>query len=463
MIVMKFGGTSTENAAAMRNVIRIVSSHRQDQPVVVISAIARATNELEQIARTASLGDEVQANELIESLLRRHLGIVQDLLKDPGRQALMERLAQRYREELSILTVSIAGRKQLTPRDMDAICSFGERLSSRIVALGLQEAMGHAEWVDVKDFMATDSNFGRARPVMNTVAERLEQIVRPMLVAGNIPVTQGFIGITKSGEYTTMGRESSDYSATIIGAAMGADKVQIWTDVDGILTADPRIVARTKKVRHMSFEEALELSCFGAKVLHPTTMLPVIQKQIPVQILNSKREVSTGTLISVNAVMAGGTVKAIAHRKHMALVCLSPLTRQGQYMFWAEVLGILAKHDVVALLVNTAEYHMSLLLEEKQLTDRILKEMNDYGATVAFRGKSSISLIGKGMRGATGMPSGIMDCLKNANPVMLSGPSSDTSITVVVDAEQATEALKKLHEVFIEQADDAEMFDEVMK
>jgi len=304
MIVMKFGGTSNEDAAAMRNVIRIVNAHLKFQPVVVISAIARATNELEQIARTASLGEEQQATELLESLIRRHLAIVRDLIADRARRQILEGVISGYRTGLSAQVSQLSTLRTPSARAMDTICSFGERLSSRIVASALEESGTRSSWVDVADFMLTDDNFGRARPVMDRVEQNLRTVMGPVIQGGSVPVTQGFIGINGKGEYTTMGRESSDYSATIIGALLPAKKVQIWTDVDGILTADPRMVATVRKVRRMSFEEALQLSLAGAKVLHPTTMVPVIEKGIPVQILNSKREQGSGTLVEMNSIPA---------------------------------------------------------------------------------------------------------------------------------------------------------------
>jgi aspartate kinase len=460
MIVMKFGGTSTADAAAMRNVIRIVESHRQDKPVVVISAIARATNELEQIARTAGLGDEAQAGELLESLLRRHLAIVGDLIRQPSNKALLEETISLYRAELSDRIMAIAAQKELTAKDMDAICSYGERLSSRIVSTGLHETTGEAHWVDVKDFMVTDGSFGRARPVMDVVKERLERVVRPLVESGKVPVTQGFIGVTRGGEYTTMGRESSDYSATIIGGAMDAEKVQIWTDVDGILTADPRIVSGVKKVRRMSFEEALELSYFGAKVLHPTTILPVLEKHIPVEILNSRRE-GSGTSVEIESGRAKNTVKAMAHRRNLSVVTITPSGRNGQYAFWGEVLGVLVRNDISVPVMNTSEYHMALGLDEKLVTDRLLAQLGEYGQVTVSPGKAWISLVGKGIRQAPGLMAKVIGSLGESGPVMVSGIASDTSLTVIINADRLAGALKSLHNTFIERSDDPEVFDPV--
>ena len=288
MIVMKFGGTSNQDAAAMRNVIRIVKSHLARKPLVVISAIARATNELEQVARTAAAGREGEANAILDRLIIRHKGIAHDLVASRDRVQALENILDEAYASLQRLVQGLSIVRELTPRMTDAICCYGERLSSAIVAAGLAEQDVPSVWVDAKEFMTTNDRFGSATPLMDIVTDRLNTRVAPLVRDGKTPVTQGFIGVTLDGAYTTMGRESSDFSASIIGAAMRAELVQIWTDVDGILTADPTVVKGTRVVQEMSFDEAFELSWFGAKVLHPNTMLPLLEQQIPLEIRNSR-------------------------------------------------------------------------------------------------------------------------------------------------------------------------------
>jgi len=336
MIVMKFGGTSTHDAAAMNNVVRIVTFHITQNPVVVVSAIAQATNCLEETARNAALGKEDRALGIIEELFQRHIVIVNQLIKTDSLKGDLKRVIEQYHAEVRQLVKGVAILKELTPRTMDAICSYGERISSRIVAGGLQENEVDAVWVDASEFMITNDNFGHAEPQVERVTENLERVVRPLIMKRKVPVTQGFIGITSSGSYTTMGRESSDYSASLIGAAMNAKKIQIWTDVDGILTADPTVVKGTRKIKKMTFEEAFELSYFGAKVLHPNTMLPVLEKKIPVQILNSKRPGGAGTLVDVELHSPEDTavLKSIAFRKNISVCGTTPNKRINQYLFW---------------------------------------------------------------------------------------------------------------------------------
>jgi aspartate kinase len=449
MIVMKFGGTSSEDATAMSNVIRLVTSHLADQPVVVISAIARATNELEATARAAASGQESEALRILEGLFNRHNTIINDLIVTPHRAKELKLVLAGHLEELRKLVRGAAILRELTPRTMDAICAHGERLSSRLVAAGLEESNVKAVWLDAKDFMVTDDNFGRAQPLQDIVEERLEGLVRPLLESGHVPVTQGFIGVTQSGSYTTMGRESSDYSASIIGAAMKAEKVQIWTDVDGILTADPTMVKSTRKLNRISAEEAFELSYAGAKVLHPNTMLPLLQKQIPVQILNSKRK-GTGTLVTVNPGQGddGPIVKSIAHRTNVRIISVQPYKRTGQYLFWESVFRILTRFSIEAGVTATSEYSIAFTVDGRADLNSLIKELSHLGTVRTLEKKATICLVGKGIRKASGMAGKVFSTLSSINVYFVSCGASETSMTVVVDEDQLEEALNRLHEEF---------------
>jgi aspartate kinase len=460
MIVMKFGGTSNQDAAAMRNVIRIVQAHLPMRPVVVISAIAKATNELEQTARNAAAGKEADAEKVLDGMFSRHDAIIENLLKDPQNKAELRQVLGQYRATLGHLIKGVAILGELTPRTMDAFCSFGERLSSRLISAGLREAGVKSVWVDVKEFMLTDDNFGRARPLTDKVRARLEEKVAPLVSEGNVVVTQGFIGVTESGAYTTMGRESSDYSASIIGAAMEAEKVQIWTDVDGILTADPRVVKETRKVRQMSFEEAFELSYFGAKVLHPNTMLPVIEKEIPVQIINSKNDKSLGTLIGVvSTASAKPIVKSIAYKKGVTVVTVSPDKRLGQYLFWEGIFSILSQQGISSGMIATSEYSIAFTVDAKADLARLKQELSDHGRVTVLPGMASICLVGEGLRGSAGMADRVFHAISDMNVTMVSFGASGLNISIVINEDRIEDAVKRLHREFFELAVSSEVFD----
>src|SRR5208283_364455 len=262
MIVMKFGGTSTQDAEAMRNVVRIVRAHLERRPILVISAIAQATNMLEQTGMLAGQGKAGEARDVLLKLFDRHYTIVDTLVSDRQRHAELRKIITYSFHELEELVKGLAIVRELTPRMLDTFYCYGEILSSRIITAALQEDGVAAEWLDTKDFLLTDENFNRASPVWHTIEERLSSIALPLIEQGIVPVTQGFIGVTASGQRTTMGRESSDFSAAIVGTVLHAEDIQIWTDVDGVLTADPCIVAAPKKIKTLSFEEAYELSYF---------------------------------------------------------------------------------------------------------------------------------------------------------------------------------------------------------
>ncbi len=461
MIVMKFGGTSNEDAVAMRNVVRIVRAHLEEQPVVVISAIARATNELEQTAGAAARGDEEKAGAIVHGLFDRHARIIDNLVQDRSRAAEIEALIFGYLAEIKALVKGIAILKELTPRTMDAICSYGERLSSRIIAAALEEEGVPAAWVDAREFMITDDNFGAAQPVMSVICERLEHVVRPLVGRGKVPVTQGFIGATAAGAYTTMGRESSDYSASIIGAAMNATRVQIWTDVDGILTADPRVVRNTLKVRKMSFAEAFELSYFGAKVLHPGTMLPVLEKKIPVQILNSRRDSGTGTWIDTGGEETAlrSVPKSIAHRKNLTMITVTPRKRITQFLFWESLYSVLSRHNLSTGMTVTSEYSLAASVDSGRLSESIIHELEEFGEVKVFPGKGSICLVGHGLRGGAGILERVFRSLSEFNVLMVCHGPSESNLTLLLDEDRIPQAVERLHAEFFERTGDGGAFD----
>lgn len=463
MIVMKFGGTSNEDAAAMRNVIRLVKAHVNEQPVVVVSAIAKGTNELELTARTAALGNEEEAIAIATKLFERHNRILDNLLSSRSKAAELEEIFFHHLSEIKATVKGISILRELTPRTMDALCSYGERLSSRIITAGLQEAGVDAVWVDAKEFMLTDDTFGNAQPVTDAVVMNLEKNVRPLLQQGKVPVTQGFIGITRSGEYTTLGRESSDYSASIIGGAMAAAKVQIWTDVDGILTADPRVVKSVKKLKRMSFEEAFELSYFGAKVLHPRTMLPVIEKNIPVQILNSKRD-GSGTLVDYHSpkdAVEDVQIKSIAHKGSVAVLTIVPHRRFSQFVFWEEVFSVLTSNGVTTGMTATSEYNLAFSIDAKKLNDGLIHELEKCGRVEVLRQKGSICLVGKGLRGTTNILPRIFSALSGIHVYMVSFGASDVNVTLVLDEAALHDVLNRLHAEFFDNVELPDVFEDI--
>jgi aspartate kinase len=448
MIVMKFGGTSTQDAAAMGNVAAIVRSRLPEKPFVVISAIARATNALEQAGRSAAEGEAGRSAELLKELLDRHVAILDALIHDAGRHAAILTVLRSAHGELLELVKGVAILRELTPRTLDSFYCYGELLSSRLIAAVLQEQGIDAVWLDTREFMITDDEFTKATPLAEEVERRLNALAGPLLAAGKVPVSQGFIGVTKSGRRTTMGRESSDYSAAVIGAALRASDIQIWTDVDGILTADPRVVGDPRKVKVLSFTEAYELSFFGAKVLHPSTMLPAIEKAIPIHVYNSKRPQRSGTLVTTDPGHGEPIIKSIAHKPDVSLLTISPRQRFGQYIFWEHLYNVLTKHGAAAQLTATSEYRVAIVLDAKAPLEALLHELSGLGDVGLQRDKAILCLVGSELGRAPKLQQRLFNALADVTTYAVAYGPSASSLSLVLDNAAAVEAVRSVHREF---------------
>jgi len=301
MIVVKFGGTSVGDAAAIERATEIVRGRAARRPLVVVSALAGTTNTLLAIAELAEKGQLIGALRGVEGLRERHLDETARLLGDTGVGAEVAGDLSAMFDELASLAEALSVLGHLTPRSLDAIAAIGERLSSHLVVAVLCARGIPAQLVDAGDVMITDGHFTRAEPQPDLIAEAAQRVIRPLLASGVTPVVGGFVGATTSGITTTLGRGGSDYSAALFGAALRAEAIEIWTDVDGMLTADPRVVPDARLIEQIRFDEASELASFGAKVLHPSTIAPAVKVGIPVYIYNSRRPEGCGTRITFDA------------------------------------------------------------------------------------------------------------------------------------------------------------------
>jgi aspartate kinase len=326
MIVMKFGGTSVENATAMDRSCRIVAQRVSRRPFVVVSALAGTTNGLLEAGRLAADRQLDKALAIAGVLERRHIELLPSTAQD----------FSQLRELLRAL--SAIG--ELSARTRDLIASYGEAMSSLIFTDRLKQHGHDAVHVDARRAIVSDANFGNATPILDATAANLEQLARPPIDAGRIVVMGGYIASTASGVTTTLGRGASDYSAAIVGAAMGAEEIQIWTDVDGMLTADPRMVGNAYKIKEISFNEASELAYFGAKVLHPMSVLPAIDKNIPVYILNSRKPDGTGTRITKDAPPCTNLIKSIACKRGITAVTVSSSRMLMAHGFLGALFGV---------------------------------------------------------------------------------------------------------------------------
>lgn len=456
MIVMKFGGTSVEDAQAMKRMMEIVRGEKGRRPLVVLSACAGVTNDLIRAAETVKNGDKEKALNILDKLRTRHRIIVEELFPVEKPASLVELLDEMFQELRNLVRgVHLLG--ELTPRSLDTFMSYGERLSSAIAHRALCSAGVPSLLTDAREVMITDRTFGAAQPQADVVAERSRCVFGQQLETDHIVVTQGFIGATADGSTTTIGRGGSDYSAAVFGAALEAEEIQIWTDVDGMMTADPRIVPTAKRITALSFDEASELAYFGAKVLHPRTIQPAVQKNIPVRILNSRRPEIDGTMILSQEALSRSpkregaeVIKAIAWKKGITVINVNSSRMLMAHGFLAKLFSIFADHRKSVDVVATSEVSVSLTIDNTDDLSLIRTELEEIGETRIIENKAIICIVGEGMKHTPGIGARIFSALGNArvNIEMVSEGASEINLTLVVDESAVHDAVHSLHKEF---------------
>jgi aspartate kinase len=444
MVVMKFGGTSVEDAAAIDKACSIVGEKLSRRPFVVVSALAGATNGLLQAGDFAARRELDKAWAIADALEKRHA----ELLSSTAEHFV------RLRELLRAL----AAIGEISPRTQDLIASYGEVLSSLIFADRLKKNGIDAAHVDARQCLVTDDHFGKAAPIYDRTARRLDQMARPHIEAGRVVVMGGYIGATASGVVTTLGRGGSDYSAAIVGAAMHADEIQIWTDVDGMMTADPRIVADAWKVKEISFAEASELAYFGAKVLHPMTVLPAVEKKIPVYILNSKKPAGTGTRITAEARPCKNLIKSIACKPGITAVTVSSSRMLMAHGFLRALFEIFDRHQTPVDMVATSEVSVSLTLDNVSRLEAIVEELRPLGEVKVDGNMTLICLVGNNLKYTPGVAYRAFGSIRDINILMVSHGASNINFSFTVDDKDATTAIQKLHADFFREFD-SEVFE----
>jgi aspartate kinase len=446
VIVCKFGGTSVGDAEAIARTASIIAARRDRQPVVVVSALGGTTNQLLQVAEQAAKGQLIGALRTVEGLRDRHLTQTQTLLGGPDADEVCNELSAMF-DELAALAEALRTLGDLTPRSLDAIASLGEQLSSVLVVAAFRKHGLPAEHVDARAVMITDASYTRAEPQTEAIGEATQRLVMPLVRAGRIPVLGGFIGSAQgSGVTTTLGRGGSDYSASLVGAALQAEAIEIWTDVDGMLTADPRVVAGARLIERIGFEEASELASFGAKVLHPNTIAPAVMRGIPVWVLNSRKPEGTGTLITFDAPRR--SVTAIAGKSGVTLVKVrSPrmLLTEGFMRTLFEVFG---RHRTSVDVVATSEVSVSVTIDDATNLEALVVDLRSLGDVTIERNRGIVAIVGSGLSDGGIAMSQALAAIGELRVHMLSLSSSGINLTVVVDGEQVSPAMRRLHDAF---------------
>jgi aspartate kinase len=452
MIVCKFGGTSVQDAAAMTRVVEIIGARRKRQPVVVASAMGKTTNYLLEAAQTAVNGKRQDALDLLAKVKERHLKEAQKMGIAVTEDWVFETI-QAYFKEMRDLVKGVAALGELTPRITDAMASYGERLSTAILAQALESSGIPAQLMDARECIITDDNFMRAAPLFDLTDPAIIEHFRPVMKAGKVPVFQGFIGRTRKGITTTIGRGGSDYSAAIVGAALDADDIQIWTDVDGIMTTDPRMVKEARRIKAISFDEAAELAYFGAKVLHPATIIPAVRKKIPVHVLNSAKPEQDGTLITDEAPPCDNPVKAIAYKSGITVVNVTSTRMLMAYGFLKKIFEIFEHYEVPVDVVSTSEVSVSLTVDKTSDLWDIVTELKKIGEVNVEGSKSIVCCVGDNLKNIPGMPHFIFDAIQDVKIHMISQGASAINITFVIDQEQLPDTVRGLHDAFFRKVD----------
>ncbi|HKW18144.1 MAG TPA: lysine-sensitive aspartokinase 3 [Terriglobales bacterium] len=451
-IVMKFGGTSVGDAKAIERVVSIVGERLPQRPVVVVSAMARVTDQLLQMARAAGAGDRKTALTLARELRERHYNTAGELLGTALFTQFHSDLGTEF-EELEELVRGISAVGELTPRSTDAVASFGEVLSSKLVSAALSAQGIEATRVDSRECIVTDDNFTRAAPLYEETHRKLGEFVRPLIEQGRVPVMGGFIGATRAGTTTTIGRGGSDFSASIVGAGLGAEKIEIWTDVDGMMTTDPNLCPEARRIKVISFDEAAELAYFGAKVLHPATVLPAVQKNIPVYILNSRNPSCEGTRISARAPHCKNFFKAIAAKKRITIIDVAAPRMLLAHGFLKQIFEAFDRHRIPIDVVSTSEVSVSLTVDSNESIPALAADLSRF-ADVKYEGRKAIvCLVGENLREVPGIAAHVFGELTDVKIRMISQGASEINLTFVIDEEQVPSVVQRLHKSFFTEPD----------
>ena len=453
MIVMKFGGTSVESAAAIARVAAIVKAREDRRPVVVVSAMGKTTNKLLAIANAAIHGTREEYLRQIHDLRDFHSREARQVVPLAERAAL-DRFLDEHFQELTELAKGLAVLGELTPRSIDAISSYGERLSSFIVTQAFRHSGMETEHLDSRDLIVTDKRHTQAAPLFPQTYARLAAKVPP-LAAKSVIVMGGFIAATEDGVTTTLGRGGSDFTASIVGAGIGAEEIQIWTDVDGMLTADPTILPGGHRVKTISFAEAAELAYFGAKVLHPATVLPAIEKSIPVLILNSRRPDVPGTRIVAERVHCENAVKSIACKRKITVVNIHSTRMLMAHGFLRRIFEVFDRFETAVDMVATSEVSVSLTIDNPARIEEVLAELRQFAEAETERDQVIVCLVGENIRYTPGVARRVFNALEGINVRMISQGGSLLNISFVVAEKDLRAAIESLHGEFFGELDPA--------
>lgn len=444
---MKFGGTSVEDAPAFARVAEIVGARIAARPIVVVSAMSKMTDALLNAFEIARKGDAETAFNSLAPHLARHVEVAETLLNNDGKNVFAKELMQS-REELAELLERTARRSLPIQLLKDMIVSYGEQLSSFLLALVCRARNIKAVHKDARRLIVTDDEHGAASPIFEETNSLIQLELTPLIESGEVPIIGGFIAAARNGETTVLGRGGSDFSAAIVGAALNASEIQIWTDVTGVLTCDPRIVPEARTLPVLSYEEAAELSYFGAKVLHPKTILPAVDQRIPVRVCNSREPDAPGTMVLAEPEPSANLIKSIAYKKGITILRVTSARMLGAYGFMSMLFQTFERHRTVIDVVATSEVSVSLTIDSAANLEQLVNELKRFGAVEIETGNAVVCVVGEGLRSTPGVAAKIFATISDINVSLVSHGASSINFTFVIKEESVAQAVKNIHKAF---------------
>ena len=450
MVVQKFGGTSVADPEAIQRLIQIVRTARSRDgrgPAVVVSAMSGVTDALLAIASAAGAGRVDDALTRLELLRERHLTAASAVAANESKGALGGHIYTQF-DDLVALARALGVLREVSPRSLDVVAAAGELLSSRIITAALTESGIPSEWIDARRAIITNGDHTRAVPLAAETEAALRASVLAAIDAGRVPVLGGFVGSTVEGHTTTLGRGGSDYSGAIVGAGIGAREIQIWTDVDGMLTADPRVIASPRLVPQLSFAEAAELAYFGAKVLHPSTILPAVERNIPVRILNSRKADGEGTMITAEPPPGSTPLTALACKRDVTVVDITSSRMLMAYGFLRRVFEVFERYTTAVDVVTTSEVTVSVTVDDRRHLEAIVEALSEFSQVSVDHEMALLCAVGDRLRNEPAIAARAVGVLEEVPLRMISQAASRRNITVILRQADLQHAMNRLHEEF---------------
>jgi aspartate kinase len=450
MIVMKFGGSSFKDSKTISNIFEIIKTRIHKKPVIVCSAIPGITDMLFMLGTESVFGNKVKVKLILDSIIEKHLRIIDALFKESEVKINLIQKINEYSEEIKKISRGISLISEMSDKSSAKLLSYGELFTAIIITSLLQQDYVQSEFLDAREFIKTGDRLNYGENEIEQIKSKTKSILEPVNKTGKVGVTQGFSEISTIGCTTVYSNDGSDYSAAITGMVTEAEEIEIWTDVDGVLTADPDIVSNPHSIKELSFEEASELAYFGAKVIQPSLIIPAREKNITVRILNSFKPEKTGTMISNKKILNQSPVKSITFKKEIVVLNICSTVELTAGEFFRRIFESFDKNDIAFDLINISETNISVTLNKNTDLKELTEEFKLFSAVKIERNKSQISVIGINIKNTNGIESKILNELREINISLISHGASKMNFSFVIERKDLEPSIRKLHRYFFE-------------